>query len=60
MKLFLVGKPPFNARTFEVVEYNPETRVAVLKNERGEEFIDPNFIVDDVLRKQYNLVQSEE
>ena len=56
MKLYIVGQ----RREFEVVSFDPETHVAVLRNEKGEECIDPNFWPDMVQRAGYQLQQREE
>lgn len=56
MRLFIVSP----RRTFEIVDYNPETRVAILRNEAGEEVIDPNFYPEMIKRAGYTLEERED
>jgi hypothetical protein len=55
VSLFLVGE----RRTFEVLEYDPKTHRALLRNEKGEEVVDPNFWIE-MVKRVYRLEQREE
>lgn len=54
MKLFIVGQ----RRTFEVLSFDEATHVAVLRNEQGEEVIDPNFWIE-MIKRVYRLERRE-
>lgn len=53
-RLFLVGE----RRTFEVLEYDPKTHRAVLRNEQGQLVEDPNFWIE-MVKRVYRLEHRE-
>lgn len=57
MRVFIVGKR--TGRVLEVVSYDSQTHVAVLRSEKGEEITDPNFW-PEMVKRIYDIEQRED